>query len=193
MSGHSTFSRAAAETLTLVTGTPYFPGGLGIFDAIQNEFLVFEEGPSETIELQWATYRDASDQCSLSRIWGGIHPPIDDVRGRLIGRKIGIESYNLALDYFNGTLSNTAVNESNSTVNIYPVPFNDILNINSDYNGQLDINIYTIDGKEVYKQHLNKQTTTIAINTNSLSTGLYFLKLVNENDAVITIKKVIKN
>lgn len=193
LSGHSTFSRAAAETLTLVTGTPYFPGGLGIFDAIQNEFLVFEEGPSETIELQWATYRDASDQCSLSRIWGGIHPPIDDVRGRLIGRKIGIESYNLSLDYFNGTLSNTTGSENSSTVNIYPIPFNDILNINSDYNGQLSVNIYTIDGKEVYQQHLNKQTTTIAINTNSLSTGLYFLKLVNENGAVITIKKVIKN
>lgn len=31
--------------------------------------------------LEWATYRDASDQCSLSRIWGGIHPPTEDVPG----------------------------------------------------------------------------------------------------------------
>ena len=24
---------------------------------------------------QWATYSDAADECSLSRIYGGIHPP----------------------------------------------------------------------------------------------------------------------
>ena len=31
-SGHSTFSRSAAEVLTMLTGTPYFPGGLGEYD-----------------------------------------------------------------------------------------------------------------------------------------------------------------
>ena len=46
---------------------------------------MFEEGPSVDVVLQWATYRDASDQCSLSRIWGGIHPPADDIPGRIIG------------------------------------------------------------------------------------------------------------
>lgn len=71
VSGHSTFSRAAAEVLTLLTGDVYFPNGIGIFKIGQNEFLKFEQGPSVDMELQWATYRDASDQCSLSRIWGG--------------------------------------------------------------------------------------------------------------------------
>ena len=33
ISGHSTFSRAAAEVLTLLTGNPFFPGGLGEFRA----------------------------------------------------------------------------------------------------------------------------------------------------------------
>src|SRR5262249_16390655 len=28
-SGHSTFSRAAAEVMTAITGSPFFPGGLG--------------------------------------------------------------------------------------------------------------------------------------------------------------------
>src|SRR5262249_21360441 len=32
-SGHSTFSRAAAEVLTRFTGSPWFPGGLGEFVA----------------------------------------------------------------------------------------------------------------------------------------------------------------
>lgn len=89
VSGHSTYSRTAAEVMSLITGNSYFPGGMSNFVAEQNEFLHFEEGPSETVILQWATYRDASDQCSLSRIWGGIHPPADDIPGRLIGQQLG--------------------------------------------------------------------------------------------------------
>ncbi len=100
VSGHSTFSRAAAEVMTLLTNDNFFPGGMGTFNANQNEFLVFEEGPSEDIILQWATYQDASDQCSLSRIWGGIHPPIDDIPGRKIGEKLGIEAFHFAKEYF---------------------------------------------------------------------------------------------
>lgn len=88
ISGHSTFSRAAAEILTAFTGDEFFPGGMGVFRCPADKFLVFEEGPTETIELQWGTYRDASDQTSLSRIWGGIHPPVDDVPGRRLGIKI---------------------------------------------------------------------------------------------------------
>ena len=105
VSGHSTYSRAGAEVLTLVTGDPFFPGGIGEFPARKNEFLVFEDGPSVDLTLQWATYRDAADQCSLSRIWGGIHPPADDIPGRLIGENIGIAAFHLAERYFSGRLN----------------------------------------------------------------------------------------
>ena len=100
VSGHSTYSRAAAEIMESITGSPYFPGGLGEFFATQNEFLQFEEGPSTNITLQWASYRDASDQCSLSRIWGGIHPPIDDIPGRIIGAQVGEICFNKADSIF---------------------------------------------------------------------------------------------
>lgn len=102
VSGHSTFSRAAAEVLTAFTGDEFFPGGMGEFIARKNEFLVFEEGPSVDVTLQWATYRDASDQTSLSRIWGGIHPPVDDIPGRLIGEKVGKEAFAFANSHFEG-------------------------------------------------------------------------------------------
>ena len=104
ISGHSTYSRAAAELLTALTGSAYFPGGKSGFVAKQNEFLVFEEGPSQDVILEWATYRDASDQCSLSRIWGGIHPGVDDIPGRLIGREIGPRAFELAKKYYNGEM-----------------------------------------------------------------------------------------
>jgi hypothetical protein len=103
VSGHSTYSRAGAVVLSSMTGSQYFPGGLGEFYCPQNEFLVFEDGPSVDITLQWATYNDASDQTSLSRIWGGIHPPADDIPGRYIGQQVGEDAFALALLYFGPT------------------------------------------------------------------------------------------
>lgn len=100
VSGHSTFSRAAAEVLTAITGSEYFPGGMGVFPVVQDQFLVFEDGPSQSFDLQWATYRDASDQCSLSRIWGGIHPPADDFPGRQLGLEVAGFALARTADYF---------------------------------------------------------------------------------------------
>lgn len=99
ISGHSTYSRTAAEIMTLITGTRYFPGGMAEFHAEMNEFLHFEDGPTQSFALQWATYQDASDQCSLSRIWGGIHPPQDDIPGRIIGIELGPEAFNFAQQF----------------------------------------------------------------------------------------------
>jgi hypothetical protein len=104
VSGHSTYSRSAAELLTRFTGSEYFPGGKSEFPAEQERFLVFEDGPSVGLTLEWAKYFDASDQCSLSRIWGGIHPPIDDIPGRLMGMEIGPAAFSEARAYINGTL-----------------------------------------------------------------------------------------
>ncbi len=102
-SGHSAYSRAAAEVLTLLTGSKYFPGGLGEFHCPQNQYLVFEDGPSVDITLQWASYYDAADQSALSRIWGGIHPGQDDLPSRKVGAIIGPEAFDHAVSFFNGT------------------------------------------------------------------------------------------
>ena len=102
ISGHSTFSSAAAKILSLLTGDPFFPGGKSEFLAPKNNFLQFERGPSSDIRLEWATYKDAADQCGLSRIWGGIHPPADDIPGRILGEKIGAQALKKAsLLWFN--------------------------------------------------------------------------------------------
>lgn len=103
VSGHSTFSRAAAEVLTTFTGSAYFPGGLGEFVAPKDEYLVFEDGPSVEVRLQWATYYDAADQAGQSRIWGGIHIWPDDWQGRKLGSLVGIDAASKAKTYFEGT------------------------------------------------------------------------------------------
>jgi hypothetical protein len=102
VSGHSTFSRAAAEVMTLLTGTPYFPGGIGEFTFHKNEYLEFEAGPSEDVVLQWATYYDAADQAGISRLYGGIHVRADDFVGRRLGARIGLEAFLKAHELRNG-------------------------------------------------------------------------------------------
>jgi hypothetical protein len=99
-SGHSTFSRAAAEVMTRFTGDPYFPGGLGSFHASANTYLQFERGPSVDVDLQWGTYYDAADQAGLSRLAGGIHVPADDFTGRTTGSAVGIAAFDKATQYF---------------------------------------------------------------------------------------------
>ena len=96
VSGHSTYSRAAAELLELLTGSEYWPGGLAEWSAPMNQFLVFEDGPSMSFNLQWATFMDASNESALSRMWGGIHPPIDDAPGRRIGKHVGRNAFHYA-------------------------------------------------------------------------------------------------
>lgn len=109
VSGHSTFSRAAASVLHRITGSPYFPGGLAEFVAEKNEFLVFEDGPSETITLQWASYYDAANQSALSRIWGGIHPPADDLPGRQIGDEVAQGAWERANQYWSGAVPGLSI------------------------------------------------------------------------------------
>jgi len=102
VSGHSTFSRAAAEVMTSLTGSEFFPGGLAAW-TIEAGTLIHEEGPTANVTLQWATYYDAADQAGLSRVFGGIHPSVDDVNGRRLGSICGTEAWALAQRYFEGS------------------------------------------------------------------------------------------
>lgn len=103
VSGHSTFSRAAAEVLTAFTGSPYFPGGFAEFVAPTNGYLKFEKGPSVDVRLQWASYYDAADQAGQSRRYGGIHVSADDFDGRRIGHEVGLKAWEKTRAYFDGT------------------------------------------------------------------------------------------
>ena len=132
LSGHSTFSSAAAEVLKDITGNAFFPGGKEEYTIPSNNFyLGFENGPSADIKLQWATYKDASDQASLSRIWGGIHPPFDDMPGRIMGTQIGLDAHQKAKNLFINTalpvtLLSLSAEEDNCSVKIKWTTTNEI-------------------------------------------------------------------
>ena len=101
ISGHSTFSRAAAEVMAGFTGSEYFPGGVSGY-TIKAGSLNFEKGPTTDIRLEWATYFDASDQAGQSRLYGGIHVPADDFIGRVVGSQCGKEAWAKAQRYYAG-------------------------------------------------------------------------------------------
>ncbi len=111
ISGHAAYSRTAAEILISITGSEYFPGGLyqkTITTA--SNFLVFEQGPTTDITLQWAKYVDASNQSSVSRIWGGIHPFYDDMNGRSIGTQVATTAFAKATNVFGAGSTPLSIN-----------------------------------------------------------------------------------
>ena len=139
VSGHSTFSRAAAEVMTLFTGDPYFPGGLGEKE-FDTDFLEFEDGPSQTITLQWASYYDAADEAGISRLWGGIHIPADDFAGRVMGSSIGIDAYQFSVA--NLFEANLLLGDVNSDGVVDPEDISAFISIliNGQYSMNCDVN-----------------------------------------------------
>ncbi len=119
VSGHSTFSRASAEILTLFTGSDTFYDGvtrtaqdvnadgeldlLGEFIAHPGSFFI-EEGPAQQVVLQWSTFTDAADEAGLSRLYGGIHIQDGDLRGREVGAQVGQRVFAVAQSYFDGSV-----------------------------------------------------------------------------------------
>ena len=101
VSGHSTFSAAAATILKYATGS----------DAMRMRATVaagsspIEPGvaPSEDVTLAWKTFSEAADQAGLSRQLGGIHFRDGDIEGRHLGRRLGEQAWKKAAKYFLGT------------------------------------------------------------------------------------------
>lgn len=210
IAGHSTFSRAGAEVLTELTGSNFFPGGMGTFSIKKNKFLVFEDGPTTDLTLQWATYQDASDQCSLSRIWGGIHPPIDDIAGRIAGEDIGKEAFSQSVHYFyedkdgDGYYSYEDVDDTDANVTLeklpaqkltyilYPVPVQEQMTLNTTYWGTLLYKVFDLYGRLVQKGTMNLDADGQNIDMSHLSTGLYVLLFEDTQGEKLMVQKILK-
>ena len=76
----------------------------------------------------------------------------------------------------------------NYNIKIFPNPVNDFLNINSENSKILEILIYNLEGKEMYKNVLNNFSTTISLS--SFRKGIYMIKIKTENE--IMIDRIIK-
>ena len=86
VSGHSTYSAAAATVLESFFGQT-IPGGPFEVRATPRAFLEFESGPGTEVVLRADRFADLVEQAGRSRLWGGIHPWYDDLRGRAVGER----------------------------------------------------------------------------------------------------------
>jgi len=83
--------------------------------------------------------------------------------------------------YNNNTLSSSDFNQNNLKVAMYPNPVNDVLNIEIE-NEIKSVEIYNIQGQKVL------QSTYKQIETNSLNSGIYMVRVEDVNGAVATQK-----
>jgi hypothetical protein len=100
ISGHSTFSAAAAEILKSFTGNDFF----GASYKFERGTSKFEYGmtPRTDITLSWSTFTAAADQAGMSRRYCGIHFRDGDLYGRETGRKVGHRAWLKAAALING-------------------------------------------------------------------------------------------
>lgn len=97
VSGHSTFSAAAAEILRRFTGDDTF-GGSALVRAGSSKI---EPGlvPAVPITLSWVTFTAASEEAGWSRRLGGLHFESGDLEGRKLGRAVGVAVWDRAQRY----------------------------------------------------------------------------------------------
>jgi hypothetical protein len=100
VSGHSTFSAAAAEVLKRFTGSDRFgaehvqPAGTCRIEP----YLV----PDRTLRLSWPTFTAAAVEAGLSRRLGGIHFLAADREGQQLGRRVADRVWGRAIALIEG-------------------------------------------------------------------------------------------
>lgn len=78
---------------------------------------------------------------------------------------------------------------SDITIHYFPNPVQDLLYINHGLKTKMLFEIYSDNGKLVYREH--KSENAFTINVSQLSSGVYFLKTTSEN--MVSLKKFLKN
>jgi hypothetical protein len=99
VSGHSTFSAAAAEVLRRFTGSDRFGASVTV---PAHSSSIEPCTPATPISLSWATFSEAAAQAGISRRYGGIHFEEGDLAGRAVGRRVGALAWHKARTYFGG-------------------------------------------------------------------------------------------
>jgi hypothetical protein len=101
VSGHSSFSAAAAEVLKRFRGSDSF----GYSVTIPAGSSKLEPGvvPAQAVTFTWTTFSDAADAAGISRRYGGIHFQDGDLNARHLGRQVGVAVWDKAQTYINGT------------------------------------------------------------------------------------------
>ena len=100
LSGHSTFSAAAAALLKAATGSDTF--GMSVTIPAGSSSVEPGTVPAAPVTLYWKSFPAAADQAGISREYGGIHFADGDFEARKAGELAGQQVWSKAKTYFNG-------------------------------------------------------------------------------------------
>ena len=106
VSGHSTYSAAAARILELWTGSNRF--GYSVTLGLGSSKIEPRVTPSKRVVLKWETFTDAANEAGMSRRYAGIHFKASDVAGRR-GQRLAEGA-----ELFDGTAKRDAVVDPSS-------------------------------------------------------------------------------
>jgi hypothetical protein len=103
VSGHSTYSAAAARILALWTGSDRF--GDSVTLPAGSSKIEPSVTPAKPVTLKWETFTEAANEAGMSRRYGGIHFARSDMAGRKLGGLVADRAWAKAQTYFDGTNS----------------------------------------------------------------------------------------
>ncbi len=92
-------------------------------------------------------------------------------------------------DHYEYTSSNTTSLAEKTNITLYPNPTQDILNIDTDINGELKARIYSTTGQLVFDQ----DNVYNSIDLSQLPKGLYIINLYNQSNKRIHSQRLLKN
>ena len=130
VSGHSTFSTAAATVLTHFFGSPNWIGPnsvtvnegessfepritsvsdpryiAGVTDVPNTGYNTVGYSPRAPVTLTWSTWSQAAEEAGISRIYGGIHIQDGNVDGQMLGSEVGEAVWTRSANLFAGVKS----------------------------------------------------------------------------------------
>ena len=76
----------------------------------------------------------------------------------------------------------------NNTISVYPNPANGIFHIENTVENQLEYTVYDQNGKKI-----NHSLNGDSIDITNQASGIYFLKIFNATQNIVSIKKIIKH
>jgi hypothetical protein len=118
-----------------------------------------------------------------------VTPLIGDTTISLFVQNISAELNRYSI-VFNNVVTKASSFPLNNSINIYPNPAKETLNIDfSLKNEDLKVSVVDMLGKEIINENLRNQHTSL--NIQNLSSGVYFVKVINGNECV-GIKKWVK-
>jgi membrane-associated phospholipid phosphatase len=103
VSGHSAFTAAWARVMELATGRRELN-----FRKSVSHLYVEQRDLAKPVTLDYPTFAAAAEASGASRIWAGIHWPLDDASGQELGRKVGEIAWQRGQQFILGSASPAA-------------------------------------------------------------------------------------